>query len=63
MSLLCLISPSLGVLGRVPTAWKSYGKWFLFSRPRIVMEFVKKSDKSHGKVIDFLNTDFDYQNA
>ena len=27
---------------RVPAAWKSHGKWFLFSRPGIVMEFVKK---------------------
>ena len=27
--------------------WKSHGKWFSFSRPGIVMELVKKSDKSH----------------
>ena len=30
---------------RVPMAWKSHGKWFLFSRPGIVMEFVKKVTK------------------
>ena len=34
--------------GYVLVAWKSHGKWFLFSRPGIVMKFVKKSDKSHG---------------
>ena len=32
---------------------ESYGKGFLFSRPKIVMEFVKKVIK----VMDFLNTD------
>ena len=47
---------------RVSAAWKNHGKWFLFSEPGIVMEFVK-SDKSHGKVMDFLNTDFEHQNA
>ena len=31
---------------RVPAAWKSHGKWFLFSGPGIVMEFVKKLQKS-----------------
>ena len=35
---------------------------FLFSRPGIVMEFVK-SDESHGKGMDFSNADFDYQNT
>ena len=47
---------------RVRVVWKSHGKWFLFSRPGTVMEFVKKrqmSWKSHG----FSNTDFDYENA
>ena len=30
----------------VLAAWKSHGKWCLFSRPGIVMEFVKKWQKS-----------------
>ena len=37
---------------RVSAAWKSHGKWFLFSRPGKVMEFVK-NDESHGKVMEF----------
>ena len=31
---------------RVSMAWKSHGKWFLFSRPGIVTEFAKKWQRS-----------------
>ena len=36
-----VVSAVLSV-SKVPAAWKSHGKWFLFSRPGIFMDFVKK---------------------
>ena len=47
-------------------AWKSHGKVMEsgFCFPGLEKSWnLWKSDKSHGKVMDFSKTDFDYQNA